>query len=133
MKMLAKCTNINGGDKMPGGDGTGPRGQGSRTGRAAGHCAGYNVPGYMNPVSGRFPGYRGRGRGFRRYWRGYPDYSGYQYLHYSDYPISPALSAPHQMEPQDEIKYLERMAENLKKDLETIEKRINELSESGTE
>ncbi|NOX97263.1 MAG: DUF5320 domain-containing protein, partial [Nitrospirae bacterium] len=28
---------------MPGGDGTGPMGLGSRTGRAAGFCAGYPV------------------------------------------------------------------------------------------
>ena len=31
------------------------------TGRAAGFCAGYPVPGYANPVGGR--GYWGRGRG----------------------------------------------------------------------
>lgn len=133
MKMPAKCTDINGGDKMPGGDRTGPRGQGSRTGRAAGYCAGYNVPGYMNPAPGRFPGYRGRGRGFRGYWWSYPDYPGYQNLQYPDYPGPPAPYVPHQMEPKDEIRYLEGMAETLKKDLETIEKRINELSESGTE
>jgi len=48
---------------MPGGDGTGPGGMGPMTGRAAGYCAGYPVPGYMNPVGGR--GYGGWGRGFR--------------------------------------------------------------------
>ena len=37
---------------MPGGDGTGPRGMGPMTGRAAGYCAGYPVPGFMNPMSG---------------------------------------------------------------------------------
>jgi hypothetical protein len=46
---------------MPGGDGTGPGGMGPMTGRAAGFCAGYPVPGYMNPVGGR--GYWGWGRG----------------------------------------------------------------------
>jgi len=40
---------------MPLGDGTGPAGFGPMTGRAAGYCAGYPVPGYINP---RF-GYRG--------------------------------------------------------------------------
>ena len=50
---------------MPGGDGTGPAGLGSKTGRVGGYCTGYTVPGYMNPVSGR----GGRGRGFRHmYW-----------------------------------------------------------------
>lgn len=38
---------------MPLGNGTGPRGMGPMTGRAAGYCAGYPVPGYMNPVAGR--------------------------------------------------------------------------------
>ena len=38
---------------MPRGDGTGPGGMGPMTGRAAGYCAGYSVPGYMNPVPGR--------------------------------------------------------------------------------
>jgi len=37
---------------MPFGDGTGPAGMGPMTGRAAGHCAGYPVPGYMNPAVG---------------------------------------------------------------------------------
>lgn len=38
---------------MPGGNGTGPRGLGPMTGRAAGYCAGYQEPGYANPVPGR--------------------------------------------------------------------------------
>ena len=35
---------------MPRGDKTGPTGLGSKTGRAAGYCAGFSVPGYMNPT-----------------------------------------------------------------------------------
>jgi len=38
--------------KMPFGNGTGSAGLGPMTGRAAGFCAGYPVPGYMNPVFG---------------------------------------------------------------------------------
>jgi len=38
---------------MPFGDGTGPAGAGPMTGRAAGFCAGYPMPGYMNPAAGR--------------------------------------------------------------------------------
>jgi len=38
---------------MPRGDGTGPAGMGPMTGRAAGFCTGYPMPGYMNPVAGR--------------------------------------------------------------------------------
>ncbi len=37
---------------MPFGDRTGPAGLGPMTGRAAGFCAGFPVPGYMNPVPG---------------------------------------------------------------------------------
>jgi len=59
---------------MPGGDGTGPMGLGPMTGRAAGLCAGYGVPGYMNPIPGRgfgmgFGRGRGGGRGGERGWR----------------------------------------------------------------
>ncbi|MBN2294533.1 MAG: DUF5320 domain-containing protein [Pirellulales bacterium] len=38
---------------MPAGDGTGPRGLGPMTGRAAGYCAGFAMPGFMNPAFGR--------------------------------------------------------------------------------
>ena len=38
---------------MPLGDGTGPAGMGPMTGRAAGYCAGFPIPGYMNPAVGR--------------------------------------------------------------------------------
>jgi hypothetical protein len=38
---------------MPAGDGTGPLGWGPMTGRAAGYCAGFPVPGFMNPLPGR--------------------------------------------------------------------------------
>ena len=56
---------------MPRGDRTGPWGTGPITGRAAGYCAGYPVPGYMNPTGGYGGGRgrglgRGRGRGFGR-------------------------------------------------------------------
>jgi len=44
---------------MPAGDGTGPMGMGAMSGRAAGYCAGYGMPGFANPIGGR-----GMGRGF---------------------------------------------------------------------
>ena len=54
---------------MPRGDGTGPGGMGPMTGRAAGYCAGYPVPGYMNPMGGRGMGRGGGGWGRRNmYW-----------------------------------------------------------------
>jgi len=46
---------------MPGCDGTGPEGKGSKTGRGQGPCTGKNCPN----VSGRGRGF-GRGKGFGR-------------------------------------------------------------------
>lgn len=81
---------------MPRGDGTGPWGLGPMTGRAAGFCAGYPAPGFVNPIPGRgwfglgrggWPWGRGRGRGFgmgRGWWRGfYPYTSPYGYAPYA--------------------------------------------------
>lgn len=50
---------------MPRGDGTGPAGTGPMTGRGAGFCAGFRVPGFLNSSPGRGLGF-GRGRGYRR-------------------------------------------------------------------
>ena len=38
---------------MPWGDRTGPMGYGPMTGRGAGYCAGYQMPGSANPTPGR--------------------------------------------------------------------------------
>jgi len=48
---------------MPRGDGTGPMGMGSQTGRAAGFCSGNSVAGCVTAGRGCFGG--GRGRGMR--------------------------------------------------------------------
>ena len=52
------------GDDMPGGDRTGPRGRGRKTGRGLGYCAGHGSPGWtqVRPFYGRGRG-RGQGRG----------------------------------------------------------------------
>ncbi len=55
------------GDNMPGGDRTGPWGMGPRTGRRAGFCSGYGMPGFMNrsvwpPFGGRWFSRPGFGR-----------------------------------------------------------------------
>lgn|GEM_PF-1388060 len=49
---------------MPRGDRTGPLGMGPLTGRGAGFCAGFNIPGYLNTRFGRGL-WLGRGRGDR--------------------------------------------------------------------
>jgi hypothetical protein len=62
---------------MPGGDRTGPWGEGPQTGRRMGYCAGYEHPGFMNV----HPGW---GRGFGRRFRGGSGYGrgpGYGFRH----------------------------------------------------
>ena len=109
---------------MPYGDGTGPMGYGSMTGRAAGYCAGYSVPGYMNPIPGRGWGFWGwgRGRGFRRWaqtpWA-YAPYVG-AYAPYAGYPYPPT--------PEQELDVLKNQAEQLKATLDEINARIEKLS-----
>ncbi len=53
---------------MPRGDGTGPMGQGSMTGRGAGFCAGSAAPGFASSGLGfgRGRGWGGRGGGWGR-------------------------------------------------------------------
>ena len=132
---------------MPGGDGTGPAGLGPMTGRAAGYCAGYPVPGFMNPIGGRgFWGWgrgRGGGRGWRRWfyatglpgWQraamGMPAYGG---------PPVPAGQAPPYAPPfapattpEQELDALKGQAEYLEDALEGMKKRIEELQTEAAE
>jgi hypothetical protein len=117
---------------MPRGDGTGPAGMGPMTGRAAGYCAGYPVPGYMNPVGGR--GYwgwgrgGGRGRGFGRGlgWAragyGWPVWGGADYP-YVPYP-APFAQAP---TPENELAGLKQQADYFQDALDEIKKRMEQL------
>lgn len=121
---------------MPRGDGTGPMGQGPMTGRGAGYCAGNNLPGFMSPGPGRGYWGRGRGGGFGRgnrwYWRRQPMYAPPAPAYPAPAYPAPAYPAPYpsaQIEPQDEIKYLETVAENLRKELDAVQKRLEELSQ----
>ncbi|MBN1974722.1 MAG: DUF5320 domain-containing protein [Sedimentisphaerales bacterium] len=65
---------------MPRGNGTGPAGLGPMTGRAAGFCAGYSVPGYMNPIAGTAGVYGLVRTGLGRYRAGF---SGYRAPYYN--------------------------------------------------
>ncbi len=121
---------------MPRGDGTGPMGMGPMTGRAAGYCAGYDVPGYMNPTFGRF-GFgrgwfgRGGGRGWRHWYyaTGFPGWARAQYY---NPPFGPAWgNVPPPTSPQEEAEVLKEQAEILKQQLEQIDKRIEELKKSA--
>jgi hypothetical protein len=120
---------------MPGGDGTGPAGMGPMTGRAAGFCAGYGMPGYMNPVGGR--GFFGRGRGFwgrgggrgRRnmfYATGLPGWARAGF----DYPSGFAGVAPTAEQQREELK---QQAQYLQDSLNAINKQIEELEKEKTQ
>lgn len=122
---------------MPLGDQTGPMGFGPMSGRAAGFCAGYGMPGYANPVYGRGRGFgRGRGLGFRGGWgRGFGRGFGFgrpwaaPYAPYSGYGNYPPAAQTAQTAPtaQDELSALQRESEYLKTELDNINRRISEL------
>ena len=107
---------------MPLGDRTGPAGLGPMTGRGAGYCAGYSVPGYMNPVPGRGFFGRGRGRGWfgrgggRGWGRGY--YAGgspaWGYYGAPVYPYAPEIA------PEEEVRLLKEDAKVLKQQLKEL-------------
>ena len=123
----------------------GPDGRGPRSGRAAGYCAGHDLPGYANesvPPMGMGRGYgrgggrgqgrgggrgmgrgigRGMGRGMGRGPPG-PDPSYYEPMP-SQGPVTP----------QDEVSYLEGAAESLEADLKAVKDRIKELKKPKKE
>lgn len=121
---------------MPGGDGTGPAGFGPMTGRAAGYCAGCQVPGYANPSTPR--GYWGRGRGggwergrwtYGRGWRRWP----IQHLAWPSVPgpspVFPyASSPPDTVSPENEVAALKTRTAAMKQTLDELRRRINELT-----
>ena len=108
------------------------------TGRGAGYCAGYPVPGYMNPIPGR--GLGGFGRGFGRGWGrgrwagpgayGAPGYAAPAYA-------PPAYGAPPygwpQPTPEQEGEMLKRQAELLQQQLDAIQQRLGELAKAPAE
>ena len=128
---------------MPGGDGTGPGGLGPMTGRAAGLCAGYSAPGYMNPIAGR--GYWGRGRGFGRgfgrgrgWGRGYSAYGGYPYagagygVPYAGVPYAGAgYSYAPEITPKEEATMLKDEAKAIQEELKNVNARIAELESTA--
>jgi hypothetical protein len=105
------------------------------TGRAAGFCAGYGVPGYMNPIGGR--GYwgwgrrrgGGRGRGFGRGfgwarggygWPAWGEPIGYTYAPYPA-PFAPTMTA------EQELAGLKQQAEYFQNTLDEIKEQIEQL------
>ncbi|MBW2108355.1 MAG: DUF5320 domain-containing protein [Deltaproteobacteria bacterium] len=110
---------------MPRGDRTGPTGMGPRTGRAAGFCAGYGMPGYANPGFcrgfgaglGRGFGGVGRGRRNRFYATGQPGWARSAWA-------SPTAA---DVNSESERQALRSQARALKADLDLINKRLAEI------
>jgi hypothetical protein len=111
--------------KMPRGDRTGPNGVGPMTGRAAGYCVGYSVPGYMNPSRGYGRGFgRGWGRGFGRGWgRGFGRGWGRGYYAYP--PTYPQVVQP--PTPEQEVTNLENYHRDLVAEKTDLESEINDI------
>lgn len=96
---------------MPGGDRTGPQGQGPRTGRGLGDC---------DPLGQPQPGFGmgfGRGRGWRNWARatGQPGW-----LRFGGWGVAPP--------PVDESALLKAQAEQLQAQLDAVKQRLTELS-----
>ena len=106
---------------MPRGDGTGPNGLGSMTGRAAGYCAGNGAPGFANGGFGHGGGFgRGNGGGRGGFGRGFRN----QFLATG----LPAWARGGSMLPEaDEKQFLANQAKALQAQLEEIQKRQKEL------
>lgn len=97
----------------------GPFGLGPMTGRRAGLCAGYSVPGYANPCFGRGFG-RGRmsGRGFGFGWARNP----YAYGNSYGAPVHTANFTPNQ-----EVEMLQAEAKAMQEGIEAINSRLKDL------
>ncbi len=123
-----------GGNTMPRGDTTGPMGQGPMTGRAAGFCAGYNVPGYGNTVPAGRGGFgrgagRANGRGFGfggGFGRGYN--AGFGFGGYATGSLAAGTPGAG-LSPENERDVLSRQQDYLKKELEAINKRLTDLEQ----
>lgn len=109
---------------MPRGNKTGPDGAGPTTGRAAGYCTGYSVPGYMNPRHGYGRGFgRGWGRGFRRGWRrGWYAYPPPAFIQPTYPHVYPPVAQQHT--PEQEVAALENYREELTAEKADLEKEI---------
>ena len=118
---------------MPRGDGTGPDGFGPMTGRAAGFCAGYEMPGFLNPLGRR--GFYGRGRG-----GGFGRGRGFRNLYYATgvpgwmrYGVDPYPLQGVDRNPKEEAEALKRQVSYMQESMNAQNERIRELESSPTE
>jgi len=106
------------------------------TGRGAGYCAGYGVPGYANLVRGRGFGMGwgrgGGGRGWRHWYyaTGLPGWARFGYA--PAWGPSPAVAyGPYAAPPtsEQEVEFLKTQAEWLQQQLDAISQRIAGLEQ----
>ena len=112
---------------MPGGDRSGPAGWGPMSGRGAGFCGGYGMPGYVRAGRGR-----GFGMGFGRGGRG-AGFGGFRWHNCFSGPWMPPANrfgAYAQPDPESEKHQLKQQADALASELEMIRKRLDELESS---
>ena len=94
------------------------------TGRAAGYCAGYPVPGYMNPHGGRLGLGFGWGRG--RGW-GYPYAAPFWGAQYAPPPYAAQYSRDQEKEAlQNQVKVFEDQIAAVRKRIEELESEASE-------
>ena len=115
------------------GDGTGPAGLGPMTGRGAGYCAGYSVPGYQNTMVPRRGYWRtgswGGGRGYRNI------YNATGLTRWQRVPTTaplatapPVATAPSVFTKEQQLEALKKQAEYLKIELENITRLIKDIN-----
>lgn len=111
---------------MPRGDRSGPMGQGPRTGRAMGFCAGSVRPGFMSPGPGLG---LGRGMGMMRGPRGgmFRGQGGRGMRNFAPIPNAWDPWSGVEITKDQEIQMLKNQSEELSDELSGIEKRIKEL------
>ncbi len=120
---------------MPRGDGTGPTGLGPMTGRRAGFCAGYGMPGYANAGWGRGRGGGGRGWRNRYYATGLPGWSRGRWPGpWGPTPYAPPAPWPQETQVEvNDVAALREQAGYREEALENVRKRLGELTASGDE
>ncbi|MDO9566350.1 MAG: DUF5320 domain-containing protein [Candidatus Desulfaltia sp.] len=114
---------------MPGGNGTGPMGMGPMTGRAAGFCAGFGMPGYSNsPAGRRFGAGYGKGREFRGRNAGRGLRYGFHATGLPGWMRFGGYDAPYQdPDPNFEKQTLNGRVKTMQAELDFIKKRLSEI------